>query len=340
MTPPPMTASRSLWIAARARNAARRGWHVALAGSMATVLMVTALVVVPHLTAHTARAQLMQLQRDPLAWLIANTSSAPWPAMVLAALTVGMAVGFGAVLAREMRHPTIGDAAELERLTRSAVYVHSRDTPSTLVERSRWRERPGVPRIIDRTSDTYVLLHLALSGVGDLVSDVDVVADDALIGAAVALGTAAAAAGESRAVALVEGAGRRPPLADVLQVQARLGRSRRAPREELTLEEVAYAVTLDRDARIDVLFAGDGDAYLRELEARYDLRIHLLETPSGRSGVAPVPAPTPSASQDLVVCVRRGATSMAWLARVVRDANRRHQRVRAVVLWNRERPRA
>lgn len=335
-----MTAARSLWIAARARNAARRGWRVALLGSVASIVMMASLVVLPHVADHTFRARLALLQRDPLTWLLTTTPSVPWSAVVLAALTMGMAVGFGAVLAREMRHPTIGDAAELERLTRTAVYVHSRDTPSTLAERSRWRERPGIPRIIDRTSDTYVLLHLALSGVGDLVADVDIVADDVLVGSAVALGTAAAAAGESRAVALLEGPGRRPSLADVLHVQARLGRSRRAPREGLTLEEVVYAVTLDRDARIDVCFAGEGDAYARELEARYDLRVHLVETPTNRSAESPGASAPPSASQDLIVCVRRGATSMAWLARVVRDANRRHQRVRAVVLWNRERPRA
>ena len=254
--------------------------------------------------------------------------SLPAYAMALAALIVGMVVGYGGVLALEIRRPTIGDAAELERLTGATVLVHSRDTPSMLAERSRWTERPGVPRIIDRSSDTYVLLHLSLSGVGDVVSDVDVVAADYTIGAAVALGAAAAAAGESRAVLGVEGVGRTPSLAELLRTPAGPSRDARPGRSASTTD--VHAITLDRDARIDVLFAGAGDTLGSTLMTRYDLRIYLA---AGQRAATTAP-------HDVIVCARRGMTTLAWLAHAIADTKSRQQRVRAVVLWNRERPRA
>lgn len=254
--------------------------------------------------------------------------SLPPYAIALAALIVGIVVGYGGVLAFETRRPTIGDAAEVERLTGASVLVHSRDTPSMLAERSRWTERPGVPRIIDRFSDTYVLLHLSLSGVGDVVSDVDVVAADGTIGAAVALGTAAAAAGESRAVLVVEGVGRTPSLAELLRTPVGPTSDAHGGRTATTTD--VHAITLDRDARIDVLFAGAGDMMGSTLMTRYDLRIYLAS--GGRAAT--------TAPRDVIVCARRGVTTLAWLAHAIAETKSRQQRVRAVVVWNRERPRA
>jgi hypothetical protein len=279
-------------------------------------------------TLQVVRAQ--HLARDSSRVLLERQlrPSLPTYAIVLAALIVGMVVGYGGVLALEIRRPTIGDAAEVERLTGASVLMHSRDTPSMLAERSRWTERPGVPRIIDRFSDTYVLLHLSLSGVGDVVSDVDVVAADGIIGAAVALGTAAAAAGESRAVLVVEGVGRTPSLADLLRTPLGPARDAQAGRTATTSD--VQVVTLDRDARIDVLFAGAGTLAGSTLMTRYDLRIYLAS--GGRAAT--------TAPRDVIVCARRGVTTLAWLSHAIAETKSRQQRVRAVVLWNRERPRA
>lgn len=296
-----------------------------------------------------------------------NVASPPI-AMLLAALVVGMAVGYGIVLARELRRPTVGDAAEVERMTGAPVLHHARDTPSTLVDRSRWRERPGVPRIIDRDSDSFSLLHLSLTGVGDLVPDVDILTDTPLLGAAVALGTAAAAARESRAVLVVEATRRHPLLAHVLQAKTR--HTVEDVREgRVSAEDAVHVVTLDRDAHIDVLVAVAAalpatgffrrrrppvvpavrpsarvtpialpgrepqsprppEDLLRQFETRYDLRLHL---PDAESDVLP-------AARDVIICVRQGSTSLAWLSRVVQHTRARQQRLRIAVLWSRDLP--
>jgi hypothetical protein len=296
-----------------------------------------------------------------------NVASPPI-AMLLAALVVGMAVGYGIVLARELRHPTVGDAAEVERMTGATVLHHARDTPSTLADRSRWRERPGVPRIIDRDSDSFSLLHLSLTGVGDLVPEVDILSDIPLLGAAVALGTAAAAARESRAVLVVEAARRQPLLAHVLQAKTR--HTVDDVREgRVSADDAIHVVTLDRDAHIDVLVAvaavmpatglfrrrrrpvvpavkpsvrvtpvalGGREAQgarppedpLRQFETRYDLRLHLPD--AEHDGLAP--------ARDVIICVRQGSTPLAWLSRVVQHTRARQQRLRVAVLWSRDLP--
>jgi hypothetical protein len=304
-------------VAALLEDAANRAQRDSLSRRIVVAESALQVVRVQHATRDTARATLERQLRPSL----------PVPAIALAALIVGIVMGYGGMLVFEMRRPTIGDAAEVERLTGTSVLVHSRDTPSMLADRSRWTERPGVPKIIDRSSDTYVLLHLALSGVGDVVGDVDVVAADATIGAAVALGTAAAAAGESRAVLLVEGAARKPSLAELLRTPVGPSSDARPNRTASTTD--VHAITLDRDARIDVLFAGTGEPHGSSLVTRYDLRIYLATGPRAAT----------TTPHDVIVCARPGHTTLAWLSQAMADTKSRQQRVRAVVLWNRERPR-
>ncbi len=306
------------------------------------------------------------------------TVPTPPIAMVLAALVIGVAVGYGAVLVRELRRPTVGDAAEVERLTGATVLVHARETPSTLVERSRLRERPGVPRIIDRDSDTFALLHLALTGVGDVVSQADVLADAPLIGAAVALGTAAAAARESRAVLVVEATRHRPLLARLVNAKVRhtiedVCAGRVSP------DDAVHVVTLDRDARIDVLVAALPPAGRSGLFRRRP----APSVPSVRSSpraaganasanagpaaggrglgvdrdgrrdealrsvaaqydlVLQLPAADGDewpAARDVIVCARQGSTPLAWLVGAAEQAQSRRQRLRAVVMWSRDMP--
>ncbi len=273
-------------------------------------------------------------------------------AMLVSALVVGVAFGYGTVFAREVRWPTVSDAAEVERITGAQVLVHSRATPVTRPPRAAGRERPFVPRIIDRDSDTFVLLHLALSGVGDATSDVDVVADDPVLAAGVAMGTAAAAARESRAVLVVESPTKHPLLAHLLRAAPEHSRDD-VVAGRVKPEDALHVVTLDRDTHIDAMVAGSpppharrtarvvpaaveipdpkaSDEALHRFEQRYDLRLYLTDPSSGAA--APV--------RDVVLCVRQGATPLTWLSRVSLHLRNRKQRVRAVVVWSRDVPTA
>ena len=274
-------------------------------------------------------------------------------AMLISALVFGMALGYGAVFAREVRWPTVGDALEVERITGAQVLVHSRGTPVAPTARAARRERRFVPRIIDRDSDTFLLLHLALSGVGDAAAEVDVLADDPVLAAGVAMGTAAAAARESRVVLVVESSTRRPLLAHLLRASPKHTRDdvlagRANP------DEAVHVVMLDPDTRIDTMVAGsspvrtrrtprkatnalaatrapdapDRDEALHRLEQRYDLRLYLTDP----STIAWSPV------RDVVLCARQGSTPLLWLSRTTQHLRSRQQRVRAVVLWSRDLP--
>ena len=261
----------------------------------------------------------------------------PFFASLVAALAVGVAFGYGVMLWRELRRPTVGEASEIERLTDALVLRHTRETATTVVARRLWRERRGIPRIIDQKSDTFVILHLALTGVGDVVQRVDVLGADPVIAAAVALGTAAAATHESRAVLVVEDSRRTPVLARLLHLASRPAMT--AARYGPTPPGASiHVVRLDRDAHIDVRLAGgdgtapnDAAAQEHQLALRYDLRLHLAD------GAADAAA-TAGGGRDVILCVCQGSTPLRWLSRATKEARRRQQRVRGIVLWNRDVP--
>lgn len=264
--------------------------------------------------AHTSRDSIQNvLQRK-------TSGIRPPVAMLLAALVVGMAVGYLVVFGRELQHPTVSDAQEVERLTQAPVYIHAPAAPrSTNILRTRRRERyarivGGPAPLIDRASETFALVHLALTGVGDVVADVEVRADEPVIEAAVALSVAAAAAKESRAALVVEATRRHAMLS------AFLGVTRREELHELTLE---------RDERIDVLFADANTDQFSNVARRYDLRLHVVNRGA---------ADALTTLHDVVLCVRQGHSTVAWLTRATEHARRRNQRIRGVVLWSRPLP--
>jgi hypothetical protein len=272
-------------------------------------------------------------------------------AMLISALIVGVAVGYGAVFAREVRWPTVGDASEVERIGGAPVLVHSQSTPVAPATRVTRRERRFVPHIIDRDSDTFLLLHLALSGVGDIVSQAEVLADDPVLAAGVAMGTAAAAARESRAVLVVESTKRRTLLAHLLRASPKYTRED-VLAGNVSPEEAVYAVALDGDTHIDTIVGGPKEVRrplrgrrtprslatipedevlietMLRFEQRYDLRLYLTDPSNkGRSRI-----------HDVILCVRQGSTPLRWLSRATELVRTRQQRVRAVVVWGRNLP--
>ncbi|MBY0490306.1 MAG: hypothetical protein K2R93_10740 [Gemmatimonadaceae bacterium] len=106
------------------------------------------------------------------------TAQAPIPplAMLLAALVLGLAVGFAVVLARELRRPTVSTADELLAITGARVLLHDADA----------RRTDGAP-------DTWVTLHYALTPLDDAAQRITVLADRPVLVEAVRRGLAAEA---------------------------------------------------------------------------------------------------------------------------------------------------
>lgn len=272
------------------------------------------------LTQQLDAARLAHQVRDSTVRALQQTTSSvrPLVAMIGAALVVGVVFGFLTVFARELQRPTVGDAHEVERLTLAPVYVHTpvrQVRPALGQRRARYARIAGGPApLIDRQSESFALVHLALTGVGDVVADVEVRSDEPVIEAAVALSVAAAAAKESRAALVVEATRRHAMLGTFLGVSRR--------------DEI-HELTLDRDERIDVMFADAIGGEFTTIARRYDLRLHVVNR-----GAAEALTPL----RDVVLCVRQGHSTLSWLTRATEHARKRDQRIRAVVLWSRPLP--
>ncbi|HEY0929794.1 MAG TPA: hypothetical protein VGE27_07720, partial [Gemmatimonas sp.] len=113
----------------------------------------------------------------------------PPVAALLASLVLGVSVGFATALVREIRRPKVGEAQELEWITGARVIVHH--------EQARTRVTDGLTGGHEE-SDAWPMLHLTLTNIGDVSREVEVLSDQPMIAAAVAIHLAAIAARESR----------------------------------------------------------------------------------------------------------------------------------------------
>ena len=261
--------------------------------------------------------------------------SIPPIAMLVAALIVGLALGYASAMMRELRRPTVGDESEVERLAQARVIVHSGSLEAMRDMRTRRRADRLLPPALDPTAEAWQQLHLTLTGLGDVVRTVRVLSDQPLLGGTLAINLAAAAARESRATLIVEPPARAPLLAMLLrQTKPRGIFDVQQGRAEL--REVITEVSMGRDVAVDVLFAGNppssptavpvrGDTgdEVRRVAARYDLTLVVGDAPAD-AGVV---------TNDVIVCARLGATSLEWLGRVANQARADNHRLRAVLLW-------
>jgi hypothetical protein len=323
-----------------------------------TPLLQATLVVDTMLTARLARAESTLVRADrALAGarthnrdvqqrqdaLRARPIAIPPVAMLLAALVLGLSAGFAFVLFREMRGPKVSDADELEALTHARVIEYAQAEPRRL---SRVPTRSPVPATVvpamQLHDETWTLLHLLLTTTGDASRRVQVLADRPLLGGAVALNLAAAAARESRATVLADiaGAGALLPLIPTPALSRR-----GAAREPASSWDATRALSCDRDVVIDLVLprrlgstpavhtatARTDDTSLAALVADYDLAVYVTST------VSPDELP---GDADVVLCARLGVTRLSWLAGAVRAIEREGRRVRAVLLWDGELPMA
>jgi hypothetical protein len=264
-------------------------------------------------------------------------------AMLLASLVLGLTSGFVVALWRELRRPTVGDAQELEQLTRSRVIVHTRDDARRF--RRRTRKGEAVVPVLSPNDDAWPLLHLTLSHIGDMSRQVQLLADQPLVAGAVGLNLASVAARESRATIVVDAAQRTGALVPLLPAASLTTATGGHPVPVAAHEQwdSSRALPLGRDANVDLLLPrgvrgiGARDRSPRHADAapvarttaddhvrHYDFVVFVTDT---------LAAPAVPPATDLVLCAKLGVTPLSWIARAVRTASEQSQRVRAVVLW-------
>lgn len=277
----------------------------------------------------------------------------PPMAMLLASLVLGLVLGFAFALWRELRRPTVGDAQELEALTRTRVIVHRAVAASVRATRARRRADDQLPPIMQPTDEAWPLLHLTLSSIGDVSRHVEVVADQPVLAGAVALNLSAVAAHESRATVLVDAAQRSAALISLLPASVLTSASStRAATASTDASgqarwEAPRSLAIGRDTFIDIVLPrrvrsrhtgrahglpSDAVSMVDELQRvakHHDLAVFVTDHDLDQQ----VPPDT-----DVVLCARPGVTTLAWLSRTMRQLEDRGRRVRAVVLWSAELP--
>lgn len=242
----------------------------------------------------------------------------PW-VMVIAASVIGVAVGMLVALWREFRQPVVADAIELSARTGLRVLEASAD------HREAWS-----------------LLHLLLSNTGDVVPQVQVLAQEPILAGQAAVQLAAVAARESRATVLVDGTRRGRTLEPLLAEAPRRRAEQRADyrtdnraADADFLWDDSQAMVVGPDQVVDLLWP-DRSARLssvaeplRRQLGGYDLVVLLSDQAEPRT----VPA-----VRDVVLVLRAGVTPMAWLDAALRSIVAAGRRPRALVLWTGARP--
>jgi hypothetical protein len=274
----------------------------------------------------------------------------PPVAALLASLVLGLSVGFATALAREVRRPKVGEVQELEWITGARVIVHQEQGRTPIVAAVSAQAR-GIGAEGGQESDAWPMLHLTLTNIGDVSREVEVLSDQPMVAAAVAIHLAAIAASESRETVLVDLAERGGALRTLLPALALqradataamhwdstralslggeaavdLVRARSAPpvhrQRELAARESVAAATA-HDQHTDATHGARGE--LEAILARYDFAVLVAD----RQGRAVAPDVT-----DVVLVARLGATPLAWIGQAQRHVQEQGRRVRAVVMW-------
>jgi hypothetical protein len=341
-------ASPNAGASASAEVMAGAASSTALADSTSTLLQSTPLVVdstldsvATHTAAALARADSMltatrarndTLLAQQMSLRERTQLSIPPVAMLLASLVIGLSLGFAVALFREMRRPTVGDADELEALTQARVLGHDEV----------------------RGAETWMLLHLSLTNIGDVVHAVQVLADRPLLAGTAALNLAAAAARESRASVVVDLATKSAAVLPLVPTPALRARRDGAAAPDAdhpaaagdatsdSAWDVSRAMRVGRDASVALVLprrvrsggarsggAREADADIARFTAGYDLAIFVADAVS--------PPALPSAAA-VILCARRGVTSLGWLEQASRTLAQQGRAVRAVLLWSGELP--
>jgi Mrp family chromosome partitioning ATPase len=296
-------------------------------------------------TLDSARRALVELDRRAArARELANVAAPP-VARLAAALVIGLAVGFGATLAGELRRPRVADPREIERLTGARALTVVRDAERD-PSRSRRRTDRELPPLLDPGGSHYRLLWLALNTTESPLSFLTITGDESAVAAVVAVNLAAAAALDARTALVVDTDPAACGVASLLRRPVAPGYA-----EVLAggaeWAEVIAAAPVGRDQHIDVVASGHAASLpaldealaarvrldLARLARRYDLVVLLAPLAAAKDASHSVlPAP------DLVVTARAGHTGVRELRLDANALRRAGTRLRGVALWATDAP--
>lgn len=260
---------------------------------------------------------------------------APFPILIVGALTIAIALAFALALADEMRSPRVADSAEAERLTmlRVLAVAHTRNVPA---DRTRRAADRALPALLDPTYDTNRILawHLTAQWPNDGI--ITVTGDAPNVTATVAANLAAVLAADARATLLIDADFDTEPVRRTLDLPASPGLAA-VLENRRKWSEALLSVTVGRSRSLDVLPSGtrerlpgpaESEALVGEIRRaarRYDATV-IVTSLAGARRVR--------AGDSTIVCATKGETRLATLARTVATLIDEGAWVRGVVLWD------
>lgn len=270
-----------------------------------------------------------------------RTQLAPFPVLVVGALTIAVVLAFALALIDEMRSPRVADAAEAERLTMLRVLAvpRLREVPPDRLRRAADR---ALPPLLDPTFDTHRILawHLTAQWPSDGI--VTVTGDNPLVAATVGSNLAAVLAADARITLLIDADFDSEPVSQVLDLPPSPGLAAVLENRK-KWSEALLSVTVGRSRTLDVLPSGsrqrlpgpaESEALVGEIKRaarRHDATVVVTSLAGARRT---------RAGDNVIVCATKTQTRLATLARTVATLIDEGAWVRGVVLWDGELPSA
>ncbi|HEX5581308.1 MAG TPA: hypothetical protein VFX39_06980 [Gemmatimonadaceae bacterium] len=269
---------------------------------------------------------------------------APPMAILGAAVVLALVAGYAAVLVGEVRRPRVADAAEVERECGCRVLAVVRPGVVPL-ERDRRRGDERTPDLLSPNADSYRLLYLHLSPVGESVPFVTVTGSDPSVVAAVAANLAAAAAQDARSPLLVDADLATGAAGGLMRVRPAPGMTELL-RGEAEWSETIRSALFGRERVVDVIPAGAPVRTGREpapdpafrqdmlrMARRYDLTVvaaPLAHVVQGARSILLAP--------DVLLCARASDTPIHDLQDSLAALHGAGLRIHGVVLWDGDAP--
>jgi hypothetical protein len=265
---------------------------------------------------------------------------APPVALLGAALVFGVALGFGAAFAGEIRKPRVSDEHEVERVTGARVLATVRPRARSS-DRNRRATDHDAPPFFDPGADGYQLtyLHVARAGASRLM--LTIAGDDTAIASIIATNVAAIAADEARSTVIVDTDAHDSPVSSALAVPTSPGLTDildgRGDWASATSQ-----VTVGRDRTIDVIPSGSPSSardpaditalFQRDASrlARHYEAIIIVATNEQVMNGLPSALPIP----DTILCARVGYTRLAYLQAALDGVRAAGGNPLGVVLWD------
>lgn len=284
------------------------------------------------------RAKTQQYHRDEEAAREAAAINAPPMALLAAALVIGIVLGFGSALIGELRHATVADGHEIERLTGVRVLATLAPRPP-VPERARRSADREAPPFVDPEAGGYQLTYLHVARTGASRVMLTLTGADTALAAVVAANFAAIAADEARSTLIVDTDMRTSPVAAALRLQPEPGfadvLSGRAG-----WQEAATTAAVGRDRMVDVVPSGISleadparvvDLFKREapaLSRAYDAILVVAPPEYASAGL-----PRAFAIPDTLLCAIRGKTRISELQRTVDALRSTGGNPIGIVIW-------